>query len=202
MARPTELTVTYSRKNKTGDYESEDVFLAEKFELEKGDDSDLVARESFARITKTVDAWSANGSHVLTRAHLSSGATSPQPPAQPAGQEKPVPTTGGSPERGAEAAPEENKKTYDYHAMRKVASIPSMNKLDGILNDAIAKVSKTTGKSANDAREIVKTDLLAAFQREWGESLNYPNWHGNNQGQVSWSIDYLKRTYALEGLSP
>jgi len=65
--RVTEVTLTYQRKNSTGQYESEDIFTAIKISIEKGDDWVKAVDETFPRILEKVDKYSHEGARTLVR---------------------------------------------------------------------------------------------------------------------------------------
>jgi hypothetical protein len=196
MARLNELSISYSRKNKTGEYESEEVFLAVKVEPERGDTIGAVSSEVFNQITDEVDRWSAKGSRVLVReAH---GNVPPRE--QPAPQKQPPPREPEGPHEGEQSggrptpAPRGNGD-YDYRAMKQSASPKSAGLLGVLVSDASNGLVKLGGISIIDAQLKVKNELLSAFQAEWKTYLNLAAPKTASQGQVSWAIDWLKKTY-------
>jgi hypothetical protein len=67
MARIKEVTITYSRKNSTAQYESEDIFFALKFEPETNDDLDKAIDGYYMLALAKVDEYSHKGAKILVR---------------------------------------------------------------------------------------------------------------------------------------
>ncbi len=186
MARPTELTVTYARKNKTGDYESEEVFLASKVELESGDDIPTVIDEIFDTLTAEVDKWSAKGARVLVReAHgnvappvdLSKAVPPPKQPAPPPQQPAPQP----APASPAPAKGELDRWNYD--SMDPISDGQKKRYL--WLRDVIAKK-----KTQAVVDKFVEKEYKDKFNRDLPEHI-----HDLGKGPISYLMDRLEATF-------
>lgn len=204
MARPTELTVTYSRKNNLGDYSNEDVFLAVKIDIETGDDIRAVADEYFAIICDEVDRNSAEGARAIVRkAHGNNpkGAGSPEPaaidtpecPSSPRVESGPDP----APQRASDPSPQPPEK--GAYTATHTPTAATLKRYDEAVDAASRKAARDSNTPLLDAIGPVKMTLGTAFTLEWGKPFNGARIKDHTQGEVEWCIDWLKTNYAQTG---
>lgn len=109
---------------------------------------------------------------------------------------KEEPNVAQEPQRPSQEA--SSVDTYDYHNMKHIPSVPSIGLLKGVMKDA-QKKETDKGLSVRDAETEVKKTIIEAFEKEWKFTPNLVAPKGHlNQGQVSWTIDFIKTEWGLE----
>ena len=114
------------------------------------------------------------------------------------------PPVGEPDEEGAEQPPppeattEASSGSYgDYHKMMHVASQPSKGLLHGLIKRATATLTEG-GTPAREAETTVKKKVRDAFEEEWSFTPDLTSLNNTNQGQVSWSINYVQTEWGVE----
>lgn len=101
------------------------------------------------------------------------------------------------PEAPASTTGAQNSSYGGYREKTYVASEPTKGKLRAVLDKAIKSLT-AKGTPAREAETTVKKAVRDAFEAEWNFTPDLTSLKNMNQGQMSWTIQYIQTEWGVE----